>query len=224
MPQWTWAFNIVTLSQLLRTQPFFLTSASSPAEENNVAGDTAPELAVDISAVSVFDLVLAAPFKGLSQIFVVESALSGLGVAAAIGSYSPTLALHAVMGSTIGSWTGLLCGPPAADVAAGLWGFNSALTSMGIAVFMVYSTPDKTLSNEASTDDKGLLAFSAGGAIASACTFGALQKVFGTALGAPCLTLPFCITMSGCYFLAGRLPGLALAESPHSPEQNKPRS
>jgi urea transporter len=181
----------------------------------------------------MLDLVVAVPLRGLSQIFVVESALSGLGIAAAISSYSPSLALHALMGSAVGSLTGLVCtgGAAMTDVTAGLWGFNSALTSMGIAVFMVHSSPASKYNNDHISEkimmeknDNALLLVSMGGAVASASVFGALQKVFGTVLGAPCLTLPFCITMSGCYLLTGRIPGLELAESPHSPERNQSSS
>eukprot|EP00525_Craspedostauros_australis_P008326 CAMPEP_0198127278 /NCGR_PEP_ID=MMETSP1442-20131203/46809_1 /TAXON_ID= /ORGANISM="Craspedostauros australis, Strain CCMP3328" /LENGTH=66 /DNA_ID=CAMNT_0043787227 /DNA_START=35 /DNA_END=235 /DNA_ORIENTATION=- len=65
------------------------------------------------------------------------------------------------------------------------------------------------------------MVLSAGGAAATAGLFGAFKTMFG-AVGAPCLTLPFCITMSASYLLGGRVPGLVLAKEPHSPEKNKP--
>jgi urea transporter len=189
IPQWTYAFNIVTLTMLLRLQP--LREASSAAA---TAGTT------------TFLDTIASPLKGLSQIFVIESSLTGLGVAAAIASYSPMLAGHALMGSTIGSLTGwALLSATTADVAAGLWGFNSALTSIGVGVFFVHS--------------RATVAVSAGGAFATACCFGALQTVFGMA-HAPCLTLPFCLTMSACYQLHPSIQGLTLAKNPQSPERN----
>lgn len=148
---------------------------------------------------------VTAPLKGLSQIFVVESSLTGIGIMAAIAAYSPMLAGHALMGSTIGCLTGWMLSAPSADIAAGLWGFNPALTSMGVGVFFVH--------NRAS------VALSAGGAFATACCFGALQPVFGMA-HAPCLTLPFCITMTACYHLQPSIRELTLAKNPHSPEKN----
>ena len=166
------------------------------------------------------DLLLS-PLTGLSQIFVVESAFSGLGVLAAIATYSPQLAAHAVAGSLTGTLVGGVMGAPTAELAAGLWGYNAALTSLGVAVFFVPNHPSRVLS--------------VAGAAATATVFGALQTVFGTALGAPCLTLPFCLVMSGCYLLgtpmttatngdkpppSATIHGLWLAAHPHSPEKN----
>ena len=192
VPQWTFAFNIAALTQLLRVQPLIQKSS-----------EDAPA-AVEAATVT-FSSVLATPFVGLSQIFVVESGLSGLGVVTAISSYSPLLAAHALAGSTVGALTGLCLGAPAVEITAGLWGFNSALTSMGVAVFF--------------KNNNSSIALSLGGAAATAALFGGLKTLFGVA-GSPCLTLPFCITMTGCYMMAGTIPSLSLASSPHSPEKN----
>lgn len=190
MPQWTYAFNIVTLTLLLRVQP--LAPPSSPASEPPVVE---------------FAHLATAPLKGLSQIYVVESSLTGLGILVAIAQYSPMLAAHAILGSTVGCLYGAIVGAPSADIAAGLWGFNAALTSMGVGVFFVHNRP--------------AMVASAAGAAATAGVFGALAEIFG-AWHAPALTLPFCLTMSGVYSLAGVVPGLILAKAPHSPEKNKP--
>lgn len=197
IPQWTYAFNAVALTSLLRTRPFL------PAGE--ITTDVATAAAETSSSVGMGDVLLA-PLIGISQIFVVESALSGAVITYGIGMYSPGLAAHAVMGSAVGSLFGLASG--AADfseVAMGLWGFNSALTSMAVGVFFVHSIP--------------VMALSAGGAAATAAVFGAMKTVFD-AYGAPCLTLPFCTTMSACYLLHKQIPSLVLAKNPHSPEEN----
>jgi urea transporter len=191
MPQWTYAFNIVTLTMLLRFQPFQTTAA---VDSTVPAPSTVP-----------FTSLLMSPLKGLSQIFVVESTLTGFGIVAAVASYSPMLAGHALMGSSIGCVTGWMLSAPGTDIAAGLWGFNPALTSMGVGVFFVHN--------------RSSVALSAGGAFATACCFGALQPVFGMA-SAPCLTLPFCFTMTACYHLHSSMQGLTLAKNPHSPEKN----
>jgi urea transporter len=136
--------------------------------------------------------------------------LTGAVIAAGgIATYSPGLAAHALAGSAVGAIVGGCLGAPSAEIAAGLWGFNSALTSMAIGVFFVHSTPT--------------MLFSAGGAAATAAVFGAMKGVFGV-YGAPCLTLPFCFTMSACYLLHKQIPGLMLAQSPHSPEKNTSKS
>jgi urea transporter len=195
VPQWTWAFNAVVLSQLLYLKPLAATAA-----------------AVEATAPSWGGALAASPLVGLSQIFVVNSAWTGLGITAAIASYSPLLATHAILGSSLGSLTGLLLGAPTDAIAMGLWGYNSALTSMAVGVFVQH------------TRESWLL--SAGGAVATAGAFAGLSTVFGGALGTPCLTLPFCIVATGCHLLAtdNSLPGLALASSPYSPERNAPEA
>ena len=203
-PQWTYAFNLVALTMLLRLQPLALTSLSDTLADPAV---TAAAVSVVANEVPVLTPAWAlAPLTGLSQIFVVESPLTGLGLVAGIATYSPRLAIHALLGSTMGCLTGWFLGAPVSDLAAGLWGYNSALTSLGIGVFFV--------------NTRGTWALSVAGAAATAGVFGALQPVLG-AIHTPCLTLPFCLTMTGCYHLAGTSPHWILATDPRSPEQNQ---
>jgi urea transporter len=194
IPQWTIAFNVVTLSSLLRTQPLL-----SPLETT----ETVAEIAA-APTTGCID-ILVSPLVGLSQIFVVESALAGTVITAGVMNYSNGLAAHALVGSALGSLVGLGSGAEVSEVAMGLWGFNSALTSMAVGTFFVHSTP--------------AIILSVGGAASTAVVFGAMKTLF-SAWGAPCLTLPFCTTMSACYLLHKQIPGLQLAKDPHSPEKN----
>ena len=201
-PQWTLAFNLVTLTSLLRSRPLLVPSTKGEAAEAVEAVNGVENAS---GGGNVFAEVLASPLTGISQIFVVQSAMSGAVILGGIASYSPRLAAHALCGSATGTVVGALSGAPLEELTAGLYGFNSALTSMAVGVFFVNSAPT--------------LVLSAGGAAATASLFGAMKAVFG-AYGAPCLTLPFCFAMSGCYLLHGRVPGLLLARAPHSPEKN----
>ena len=216
VPQWTWAFNIVTLTSLLRICPIPATPLVATTTEHSDGVVAAAAAAVTVnssstttsSSIQLLDLITT-PLTGISQIFVVESALSGGLIVGGIATYSPMLALHALGGSTLGSILGgVVFGAPFhTEILTGLWGFNSALTSMAVRVFFVPSSSS--------------LLLSAGGAAATAAVFGAMHTAFGTALyGTPCLTLPFCLTMSGCYLLHRHVPTLRLATSPHSPEHN----
>lgn len=197
VPQWTVAFNLVALGALLRTKPFAATPTGEAAEAATSTFDQLATMAV-----------LEAPLRGVSQIFVVDSSLTGAAVVGGTALYSPGLAGHLLLGSAVGSLTGYtLCDAPIDEITCGLWGYNSALTSMGVGAFFVHSPRT--------------LALSVGGAAATAGAFGALKVVFGMA-DAPCLTLPFCAVMSGCYLLGrGGVQGLRLASSPHSPEKNE---
>jgi urea transporter len=198
IPQWTYAFNIVALTSLLRTRPFLV--------PESVSDDTLEQLASTVTATnSTVTDVLVGPMTGISQIFVVDSALSGAVIVGGIANYSPMLAAHALGGSCVGMLVGASLGAPLSDLSMGLWGYNSALTSMAVGVFFVHSAP--------------AIALSAGGAAATASLFGAMKTIFG-AYGAPCLTLPFCFTMSACYLLQKQIPGLVFAKNPHSPEKN----
>jgi urea transporter len=198
IPQWTYAFNIVALTSLLRTRPFLV----APPEE---AAEAVTTTAITNTSTTGFGDLVLAPLVGISQIFVVESALSGAVIIYGIGMYSPGLAAHAVAGSAVGSLVGVCSGADLQELAMGLWGFNSALTSMAVGVFFVHSAPT--------------MALSAGGAAVTATVFGAMKTIFG-AYGAPCLTLPFCTTMSACYLLHKQISTLQLAKDPHSPEKN----
>jgi urea transporter len=230
VPQYTLAFNLVTLSVLLQTRPLAAAADAATATVDVAVTDSSTLAAVTpaaADAVITMGQPLAAPLHGLSQIFVVESALTGAGVLVAIASYSPQLATHALIGSVVGSLTGVIAcaGAPPGDIAAGLWGYNSALTSMAVGVFFVSDNlnqhpTDKSHNHSNVNSQAAVTALSIGGAAATAVVFGAMQTVFGAA-GAPCLTLPFCFTASGCYLLANVMPGLQLAANPHSPEKNQ---
>lgn len=201
VPQWTVAFNLIALGALLRTKPL----AAAADEGSGAASAEAVMASFDhLSTMSV----LEAPLRGISQIFVVDSSLTGAAIVGGTALYSPGLAGHLLLGSAVGSLTGYtLCSAPIDEITCGLWGYNSALTSMGCGAFFVHSPRT--------------VALSIGGAAVTAGAFGALKVVFGMA-DVPCLTLPFCVVMSGCYLLGnGGVKGLSLASSPHSPEKNE---
>jgi urea transporter len=189
VPQWTLSFNFVTLTMLMRLKPF-AEAAPLPAYEGSIA-----------------NLCMSSPLKGVSQIFVVDSNMTGAALLGSMAMYSPGLAAHTVMGSAVGALTGYSLGADTSELAMGLWGFNSALTSLGCGVFFVHSP--------------AAMAVSVGGAAATAALFGAMKTIFGSCFAAPCLTLPFCIAMSGCYFLPTAMTSLGYAKSPHSPEKNE---
>mmetsp|Transcript_32329 Transcript_32329/g.75474 ORF Transcript_32329/g.75474 Transcript_32329/m.75474 type:complete len:301 (+) Transcript_32329:56-958(+) len=202
VPQWTLAFNGVALTSLLHAKPFFAASADA-AIADNVTAVTATVAEV-VMKVTVPELLLS-PLVGVSQIFVVDSSLAGALILASVCSYSPLCALSLFAGSTTGSLVGLALGADCTEVAHGLWGFNSALSSLAVSVFFVPSRES--------------LALSFGGAAATSVAFAGLKGALAV-VGAPALTLPFCAVASACYLLEGKAAGLSLAKEPHSPEQN----
>jgi urea transporter len=205
MPQWTIAFNIFTYTTLLALSSSKNNIGSSESVVTAVA-DAVVGVASTTTTVSYLDL-LVSPLTGVAQIFVVESVWSGLGICMALARYSPQLAGHAVFGSAVGSLMGsILLGADPNSIAAGLWGYNSALTSIGTAVFLRSIRPHT------------VWLVSGVGAALTAVTFGAMSAVSPV----PCLTIPFCTVMSGVWWLAqGQwVDGVTLAKNPHSPERN----
>jgi urea transporter len=210
-PQWTWSFNIVALTSLLRTRPLLPSTIDYDVSTSTAGFEDAQKLfeTFDTSVkamTSGMDPVALSPLTGISQIFVVNSPLTGAGIVAATAMYSPMLALHAVGGCATGSLVGYLLGADLSAISDGLWGYNSCLASMAVGVFFVNSPHAVVLS--------------ATSAAAAAALFGAMGPLFG-ACGAPCLTLPFCTVATASYLLEGHIPGLKLAKNPHSPEKNE---
>mgnify|MGYP001347031831 CR=1 FL=1 len=181
VPQWTLAFNAATLSALLYTRPFADAAPGPPAT-------------ID-STYDLFNAVLDTPFVGVSQIFVVDNVVSGNVIALGLFVQQPSWAFHAVGGSAVGALTGLVMGAPLDEVLHGLWGFNSALTALSVAVFYEPSPQTYVLAGA--------------GAAVTAVVFGGLKTALG-AFAVPALTLPFCAVATGCYLLGDSVPGLKL--------------
>ena len=179
VPQWTLAFNAATLSALLYTRPF----------ADAVPG---PPASID-SNYDLLNAVLDTPFVGISQIFVVDNVVSGNVIALGLLVQQPSWAFHAVGGSAVGALTGLMMGAPLDEVLHGLWGFNSALTALSVAVFYEPSPQTYVLAGA--------------GAAVTAVVFGGLKTALG-AVAVPALTLPFCAVATGCYLLGDHVPGL----------------
>ena len=155
-----------------------------------VAAAEAPPAAAEVAAVTTEQCLLS-PLVGISQIFVVNNALSGAIILAGIAVYSREAAAHTLLGSSIGCATGVIMGADPAAICDGLWGFNPALTSLAISVFF--------------TPTVGMHALSVGGAGASTVLASGMGPAFGV-LGAPAGTLPFCLTAAACYKLNVRCP------------------
>ena len=120
---------------------------------------------------------------GVSQIFVVDNVVSGNVIALGLLVQQPSWAFHAVGGSAVGALTGLMMGAPLDEILHGLWGFNSALTALSVAVFYEPSRQTYVLAGA--------------GAAATAVVFGGLKTALG-ACAVPALTLPFCAVATGC--------------------------
>lgn len=75
-------------------------------------------------------------FRGLGQIMLQESALAGALFLAGIFGNSVPMATGGILGALAGMAAGRLLKVPAADIAAGLYGFNGALVGMALPAFL----------------------------------------------------------------------------------------
>ncbi len=150
--------------------------------------------------------IIVSPLKGISQIWVVNSALSGLLILIGVAIESFGIAVYALIGSIVGCATGYIFGGDDALVNTlnGIYGFNASLMACAIAVFYVPSLAS--------------VCFGIG-----ACIFTELLNLgLGQLLPIPAFTLPFCIAATACHLVLsdGALKGLVGAVLPTSPEAN----
>ena len=76
-----------------------------------------------------------AVFRGIGQVFFQENALTGVCFALGIALSSPLMAIGAVVGAAIGTATAWVLKFDKAELAAGIYGFNSALVGIATLFF-----------------------------------------------------------------------------------------
>ncbi|OLP93551.1 Asparagine--tRNA ligase [Symbiodinium microadriaticum] len=196
VPQYTIAFNAVVLAILAGFSlalPPPQKQKPSDSEQSQQGGSVLGFLYRS----GVIPDMLEASLHGVSQIFVVNHAGTGLMLLAGIFCYSPAAAAVTFAGSFLGSLTAVLLGQDVDEVMDGLWGYNSALTALAVSIFFVpLGVPF------------GMLA--CGGAMASTLATIGFKEALGSAKLPP-MTVPFCTVASGCFLLGGRVPVSALS-------------
>lgn len=115
--------------------------------------------------------------KGISQVILIENAVSGFIILAAITIASYSLGIITLFSSLIGTVIAKMGGANQESVSQGLYGYNSVLTGMALFLFL-------------SGDDRWLIAL-AGSAIAA--LFTAAMTYIMRNSGIPILTFPFIV-------------------------------
>ena len=184
VPPLTLAFNIVTLASLgaaLGLARGHVGELLAPgAVHAGSSASTALRATVDSAGSYDVTALANALFRGVSQLFLANSLISGVIIIIAMAVCSRIAAGLALAGSAIGGAVGIALGGDGYAIYHGLWGYNSYVTVAAIAgVFLVVSRRTLVL---------GIL-----GAVVSAVLFAALSVWF-TPWGLPALTLPFCLT------------------------------
>lgn len=183
VPPFTLAFNISVLLFLItglnvaRGNVGELVSPASPAVTGPTVSTVLRESADAAGSTDAF-AVLNAVFRGIAQLFFVNSILGGVIILVAIAVCSRIAALFAVVGSAVGMLVGMALGADGVAIYNGLWGFNSYDACLAIAgVFYVLTWRSALL---------GLAC-----AAYTALLFGAIGAFLGP-WGLPAMTLPFC--------------------------------
>ena len=153
--------------------------------------------------------------KGLSEVFLIDSWITGLLFLTGLLIASRRAAMWAALGSAIGMATAFAIGCPTEEITLGLWGFSPALTA--IAVGVVFKPV------ELDGRRKRLCEKRIGCLLLTICaTAGTvlIQKLFIpllTPAGLPILTLPFCVA-TWLTVIATKMAKLALAKRRHLSE------
>lgn len=86
----------------------------------------------DMLSFSGFDMFFHASLTGISQVFLIDDAVTGALFLAGLAVGSLSAALYGWIGSLVAMITALLFGANGADVHAGLYQFSAVLTAVGI--------------------------------------------------------------------------------------------
>ncbi|WP_423799631.1 urea transporter [Neobacillus sp. SAB-20_R2A] len=123
--------------------------------------------------------LLVSTLKGISQVILIENAISGFIILAAITIASVSLGVVTLLSAVIGTLIGKIGGASAESVNQGLYGYNSVLTGMALSLFL-------------SGDDRFLIAL-VGAAIASVFTAAMAHFMRKSQSEIPVLTFPFIV-------------------------------
>lgn len=124
--------------------------------------------------------IAAGWLKGVSEVFLIDSWVTGVLFVAALAVGSRKAAIWVLAGSAVGMLTAWMRGGDVTAIADGLYGFNSALTALALGtVFRRFSTDTVCI------------------ALTGAILTVFIQDIFAyllSPLSLPVLTAPFCVT------------------------------
>ncbi|OCA92010.1 urea transporter [Bacillus wudalianchiensis] len=79
---------------------------------------------------------LIATLKGISQVMLIENAVTGLIILLAITTFSYSLGIIALLSAFIGTIVGVIGGANKESINQGLFGYNSVLTGLALTLFL----------------------------------------------------------------------------------------
>ncbi|XP_071386728.1 LOW QUALITY PROTEIN: urea transporter 2-like [Centroberyx affinis] len=127
LPVFTLPFNILVCLHIAATgasHPYFPEMVIQPQSPLHLPNNT-------IERLNFSQLFLAVPV-GVGQVYGCDGPWTGGLFLLALLLCSPTICLHAMLGSAAGMLSGLALAAPHGDIYSGLWGYNSALSCIAI--------------------------------------------------------------------------------------------
>lgn len=169
-----WGLSSLTLPFIVATWAMIytgqLTSTTIPLQ---------PETSTATACISALEIIKGL-MKGLSQIFLIDSWVTGCVFLVGLLAAGHRAAVWALTGSATGMATAFCIGCQPTEIAAGLWGFSPALTAIAIGV--TFRKSDKWQWNMVTV----------AATIVTVFIQHWLTPCLGS-IGLPVLTLPFCI-------------------------------
>ncbi|XP_034458980.1 urea transporter 2-like isoform X1 [Hippoglossus hippoglossus] len=189
LPIFTLPFNILVCLHVAATganHPYFPQVDIQPHNHQHPRNDSTESL-------NIFQLFLSVPV-GVGQVYGCDSPWTGGVILLGLLLSSPTICLHAMVGSAAGVLTGLALAAPLWDIYSGLWGYNSALSCIAVGgVFYVI------------TWQTHLLAVIC--ALFSAYMTSATSRLMSV-LALPACTWPFCLSTLIFLLVSSEIPAI----------------
>eukprot|EP00536_Pseudo-nitzschia_multiseries_P002959 jgi/Psemu1/184847/e_gw1.42.73.1 len=171
-PPFTLPFNVSILMYLLAA------ANTTRLETESVGVPKIPVYDSDIDTAITISGFLVGCVRGVGQIFLADSVISGILILVGIAVCSRISAAAALFGSIVGASVGVAIGVSGAQIKDGIFGFNPCLTA--IAMYLFYA-PSQSLF--ILTTLAGVMTVMAQQALAT----------FLQPYGLPFMTLPFCV-------------------------------
>lgn len=175
-----WKINSLTFPFVLLTWFFLMASRMMDGMPAESLSDPALTAHFSHTLDTSFTSLLVYWLKGVAQVFLVDSWVTGIFFLAALAVCSRWAAFWGAVGSALSLAVAILFKASAPDIASGLFGFSPVLT--GIAIGCTFYKPNPKT------------ALWALAAIVATVFIQAAMDVFFQPFGLPTLTGPFCVT------------------------------
>lgn len=176
----TYKVNSFTFPFVLMTWIFLLAARAMPALDLSHA--STPELPINVATGGYlyFEEIVKYWLRGVSQVFLIDSWVTGMLFLIGLLLASPWAALWAAIGSALGAVVAAVLGASGANIAEGLYGFSAVLTAIAVATVFYKPTLRSAI--------WALLG------IVATVVVQAAMNVMMMPVGIATLTAPFCVT------------------------------